>query len=55
MIEANTLLGLDHTQSGVGGLRDYFISGEPLLAICNSRGGRFFYEKNIGGFCSELC
>ncbi|ENM5864025.1 hypothetical protein NTE21_004039, partial [Vibrio mimicus] len=33
MIEANTLLGLDHTQSGVGGLRDYFIVGEPLSAI----------------------
>ncbi|EGR0288141.1 hypothetical protein FK206_17875, partial [Vibrio cholerae] len=42
MIEANTLLGLDHTQSGVGGLRDYFISGEPLLAICNSRGDEIF-------------
>lgn len=42
MIEANTLLGLDHTQSGVGGLRDHFIVGEPLLAICNGRGDEIF-------------
>ncbi|MGC9550987.1 sugar-transfer associated ATP-grasp domain-containing protein [Vibrio metoecus] len=42
MIEANTLLGLDHTQSGVGGLRDHFIVGEPLLAICNSRRDEIF-------------
>lgn len=29
VIEANTLFGLDHTQAGVGGLRDYFLRRDP--------------------------
>lgn len=40
IIEANTLFGIDHTQAGVGGLKDYFVSGEPkfLKNIHNFKG-----------------
>ena len=29
VIEVNTLFGLDHTQAGVGGLKDFFVDGLP--------------------------
>lgn len=40
VIEANTLFGIDHTQAGVGGLKDYFVSGDPkcLTNIHNFKG-----------------
>ena len=30
VIETNIQFGLDHTQSGVGGLKKHFIDGSPL-------------------------
>jgi hypothetical protein len=29
IIEANTLFGLDHSQAGVGGIKDFFVEGNP--------------------------
>lgn len=29
IIEANTLFGLDHTQAGIGGMKDFFVKNDP--------------------------
>lgn len=33
VIEANTKFGIDHSQSGVGGMRDSFVNGSPREAL----------------------
>jgi hypothetical protein len=35
VIEANTKFGIDHSQVGTGGLRDFFISGSPKSYLLN--------------------
>ncbi|ATD02914.1 hypothetical protein PTET_a1464 [Pseudoalteromonas tetraodonis] len=40
IIEANTLFGLDHTQAGIGGMKDFFVNNDPknLKNIHNFKG-----------------
>ncbi|EWS97304.1 hypothetical protein BG00_03040 [Pseudoalteromonas sp. SCSIO_11900] len=40
IIEANTLFGLDHTQAGIGGMKDFFVNNDPknLKNIYNFKG-----------------